>query len=94
MNHAHTVPPVAVPWTSPAKAPGEEAGWQFVVAGDGLGRVPCDGAQANVIAATRAAAEIKFRTVSSPIHLTRLARSDRTDEFSDPHQSLDVDALK
>jgi hypothetical protein len=70
MNQAHTVPPVAVPWTSPGKAPDGEAGVHpaaaigegRAVAEDPLDGLPCEGAQANAITATSAPGEIRILT--------------------------------
>jgi hypothetical protein len=84
MNQAHTVPPVAVPWTSPAKAPEGEAGAHpaaangegWVVGEDPLDGLPCEGAQANAITATTAPAEIRVLTtyIAYTPHLPRAFR--------------------
>src|ERR1700730_7391169 len=71
MNQAHTVPPVAVPWTSPGKAPAGEAGAPppaangegRVVAEDPLDGLPCEGVQAIAMTAASVPAEIRVRTI-------------------------------
>src|ERR1700736_6108456 len=62
MNKAQTVPPVAVPLTSPGSAPDGGDSWQPVVADDLLDGLPCEGAQANAITTTSAPAEIRILT--------------------------------
>ena len=62
MNQAHTVPPVAVPWTSPEKAPAGEAAWHPVAADDFLDGLQCEVLLANAITATSTPAEVRFRT--------------------------------
>jgi|ERR1700674_240041 len=63
MNHAHTVPPVAVPYTSASNAPDGEAGWQ-------------PGAPSGVCEPTVAVlGEMRSRLVRGGAHATKMANA-------------------